>query len=66
MKQFNSEYKKDILQNFLNLLTNHNNFINAKNVMKINDYTFVLLSLIKNIEKKISEIKKAKRMKYIY
>ena len=60
LKQFNSEYKKDILQNFLNLLTNHNNFINAKNVMKINDYTFVLLSLIKNIEKKISEIKKSK------
>ena len=60
LKQFNSEYKKDLLLNFLNLLIHHNNFINANNIKNINDYTFIVLSLIKNINKKISEIKRNK------
>ena len=60
LKQLNSEYKKDILLNFLNILIAHNNFINAKNIMNINDYTYIILSLIKSIDKKISEIKKTK------
>ena len=60
LKQLNSEYKNDIIQDFLNLLIGHNNFINSKNIMTLNDYTLIVLSLIQNINKKLSEIKKSK------
>ena len=60
LKQLNEKYKKDIILDFLNLFIGHKNHINAENKMTIDDYTFIVLSFIKNIEKKISEINKNK------
>ena len=58
LKQLNEKYKKDIILDFLNLLIGHKNYSNNKNIMTIDDYTFIVLSFNKNIEKKISEINK--------
>ena len=60
LKQLNDIYKKNIILDFLNILIGHNNYINAKNLMTIDDYTSILLSFVKNIEKKISEVNKNK------
>ena len=59
LKQLNEKYKKDIILNFLDLFIGamHKNK-NNKNIMSIDDYTLIVLSYIKNIEKKISEINK--------
>ena len=61
LKQLNEKYKKDIILNFLDLFIGaiHKNK-NNKNIMSIDDYTLIVLSYIKNIEKKISEINKNK------
>ena len=56
LKQLNEIYKNDIIVDFLDLLIEKRN--NIKNIMSINDYTSIIISFIKNIEKKISEIKK--------
>ena len=58
LKQLNEKYKKDIILDFLNLLIGHKNNSKNKNIMTIDDYTFIVLSFNKNIEKKISEINK--------
>ena len=58
LKQLNEKYKKDIILDFLNLLIGHKNYSKNKNTMTIDDYTFIVLSFNKNIEKKISEINK--------
>ena len=67
LKQLNEKYKKDIILDFLDL------FIvmlqkNNKKIMSIDDYTFIIISFIKNIEKKISEINtnKLKENEYKY
>ena len=60
LKELNEQYKKDVILDFLNLLIGNVNFINPKNIMSLNDYTVIVLSLIKNIDKKLSEIKKNK------
>ena len=62
LKNLNQKYKKDILLNFLDLIIRHKNNTNKKNTMTINDYSTLVLSFIKSIEKKTSEIKK-KNMK---
>ena len=58
LKQLNEKYKKDTILDFLNLLIGHKNYSNDKNMMTIDDYTFIVLTFNKNIEKKISEINK--------
>ena len=58
LKQLNEIYKNDIILDFLNLLIEKGNNIKEKNLMSINDYTSIIVTFIKNIEKKISEIKK--------
>ena len=58
LKQLNEIYKSDIIVDFLDLLIEKGNNIKGKNIMSINDYTSIIISFIKNIEKKISEIKK--------
>ena len=58
LKELNEIYKNDIIIDFLNLLIEKGNNIKEKNIMTINDYTSIIISFIKNIEKKISEIKK--------
>ena len=62
LKNLNEKYKKDLLLNFLDLIIRHKNNTNKKNTMTINDYSTLVLSFIKSIEKKTSEIKK-KNMK---
>ena len=65
LKQLNEKYKKDIILDFLNILIKHHT--DSKNAMAINDYTSIVLSLIKNLEKKISEINKnLKDKEYLY
>ena len=65
LKQLNEKYKKDIILDFLNILIKHHT--DSKNAMTINDYTSIVLSLIKNLEKKISEINKnLKDKEYLY
>ena len=51
-------YINDILLNFIILLKTNNNFNNPENPLTINDYTFIVLSFIKNLENKIIDIKK--------
>ena len=51
-------YINDILLNFTIILFNNNKFNNKEDPMSINDYTFVVLSLIKNIENIIIDTKK--------
>ena len=58
LKQLNEKYKKDIILDFLNLLIGHKNYSKNKNTMTIDDYTLIVLTFNKNIEKKISEINK--------
>ena len=67
LKQLNEKYKKDIILDFLDLfigMVQKNN----KKIMSIDDYTFIVMSFIKNIEKKISEINtnKLKENEYKY
>ena len=67
LKQLNEKYKKDIILDFLDLfigMVQKNN----KKIMSIDDYTFIVISFIKNIEKKISEINtnKLKENEYKY
>ena len=65
LKQLNEKYKKDIILDFLNILIKHHT--DSKNAMTINDYTSIVLSLIKNLEKKISEVNKnLKDKEYLY
>ena len=65
LKQLNEKYKKDIILDFLNILIKHHT--DSKNAMAINDYTSIVLSLIKNLEKKISEINNnLKDKEYLY
>ena len=58
LKQLNSKYKRDILSNFVDLLLRHPNYNNEKNLLTINDYTNIVLSFMKTLEKEISEIKR--------
>ena len=58
LKELNEKYKKDIILDFLNLLIGHKNYSKNKNTMTIDDYTLIVLTFNKNIEKKISEINK--------
>ena len=51
-------YINDILLNFITILLNNNKFDNQEDPMSINDYTFVVLSFIKNIENIIIDSKK--------
>ena len=51
-------YINDILLNFITILFNNSKFNNKEDPMFVNDYTFVVLSLIKNIENIIIDTKK--------
>ena len=70
LEDLKGDYHNDILLNFLNVLNNYNiNNNDEDNEMSINDYTLIVLSFIKNIEKRIIDIKKKNEnndKKYIY
>ena len=57
LKDLKQNYVNDILLNFITLL-NANNYNDPENNMTINDYTYIVLSFIKNLENKILDIKK--------
>ena len=58
LKDLKQNYISDILLNFIVLLNTNNNFNNSENPLTINDYTFIVISYIKNLENKIIDIKK--------
>jgi hypothetical protein len=58
LKDLKEIYQNDILLNFITLIIDYNNYNDHNNPMTINDYTFILLSFIKNIEKAIIDSKK--------
>ena len=68
LKNLNEEYMKNILLEFLNILIGYNNYNDPNNIMSINDYTYIVISFIKSIDKKLSNIKKEnnKDIEYAY
>ena len=57
LEDLKADYEKDIILNFINILIG-NNFNNLDGDMTINDYTNIVISFIKNIQKRIIELKK--------
>ena len=57
LKDLKQNYINDTLVNFITILFNNDNFNNKEKSMSINDYTYIIISLIKNIDNIIIDIK---------
>ena len=57
LKDLEKKYQNDIILSFLSILYNNNKFNNENGAMTINDYTSIVLSYIKYLENKVSDIK---------
>ena len=58
LKDLKNNYQNDILLNFLSLLYGNNKFNNKNDALTIHDYTSIILSYIKNLERKIIDMKR--------